>query len=138
MACSPLRENDHRQRAHLENYLYVYRASGNKSYLTVAEEIIDWYRPDMTDAEHGGFYAHQDADISPENDGDYFARTRSDIEEVLPPDPAELITLYFSISDAPYDLHGNTDWSIMYTVPGLEKVAGEIGLWYRGSSDHAR
>jgi len=112
----------------LTNYLDIYKISGKKQYLTVIDGILDWYERDMTDQANGGFYAHQDADITLEDDGDYFTWTSREIQVALPADEARLIRLYFGISPEPRDLHTTPDRNVMYTVRRLENVADDIGI----------
>ncbi|MFC1729123.1 thioredoxin domain-containing protein [candidate division KSB1 bacterium] len=117
----------------LQNYLLIFRMTGDSKYLRAIEGILSWYEREMTDRENGGFYAHQDADISLEDDGDYFTWTKKEIEDALPPDQARLITLYFGISDLPQDLHGTPERNVLYTVRQLSDIARELGL----SVEHA-
>ena len=41
----------------------------------MARDIIRWMDEWLSDRERGGFYASQDADISMDDDGDYFTWT---------------------------------------------------------------
>jgi len=52
-----------------------FRASSVPISRTPAREIVGWLDSTLTDREHGGFYASQDADINLDDDGDYFTWT---------------------------------------------------------------
>src|SRR5581483_5470366 len=56
----------------LKNYVHAYQATGAEFFSSIARDIIRWMDEWLTDREHGGFYASQDADYSMEDDGDYF------------------------------------------------------------------
>ena len=53
------------------------------SFRTVARDIIRWTDEWLSDRQHGGFYASQDADISLDDDGDYFTWTVDEAKAVL-------------------------------------------------------
>jgi len=57
-------------------------------FQNTAREIVGWLDSTLTDREHGGFYASQDADINLDDDGDYFTWTLDEARAVL--EPAEL------------------------------------------------
>ncbi len=59
----------------LKNYVHAYQATGSEFFAEVARDIIRWMDEWLSDRKHGGFYASQDADISLEDDGDYFTWT---------------------------------------------------------------
>jgi len=48
----------------LKNYVHAYQAIGSQFFADVARDIIRWMDEWLSDREHGGFYASQDADIS--------------------------------------------------------------------------
>ena len=51
------------------------RQQARSSSPSVARDIIRWMDEWLSDREHGGFYASQDADYSMDDDGDYFTWT---------------------------------------------------------------
>ncbi len=55
----------------------------NPEFAAVAKDIIRWMDEWLTDRERGGFYASQDADVSLDDDGDYFTWTRDEAAAVL-------------------------------------------------------
>ena len=59
----------------LRNYVHGFQSLVREDFLTTAKEIVAWLDATMTDREHGGFYASQDADINLDDDGDYFTWT---------------------------------------------------------------
>ena len=53
----------------------------------------------LTDRERGGFYASQDADMSLDDDGDYFTWTRDEAAAVLTPDEMAVAGAYYDIGE---------------------------------------
>ena len=67
----------------LRNYVHGFQSFVREDFLETAEEIVAWLDSTMTDRERGGFYASQDADISLDDDGDYFTWTLDEARAVL-------------------------------------------------------
>src|SRR5207302_1231747 len=79
----------------LKNYLHGYAVTRNPLFRETALGIIRWVDTVLSDREHGGFYASQDADISLDDDGDYFTWTLDEVRAVLSPELSRLIELYY-------------------------------------------
>ena len=112
----------------LINYLDIYKIVGDERYKTIIEGIIRYYTEDMCDKKAEGFYAHQDADITLEDDGDYFTWTKKEITEHLSPAQASVFNTIFGISDKPGDLHGSPERNVLYTVKSLHGTAEELKI----------
>src|SRR4029077_10538835 len=67
----------------LKNYVHAYQATGSEFFAKVARDIIRWMDDWLSDRERSGFYASQDADISMDDDGDYFTWTADEARAVL-------------------------------------------------------
>jgi len=79
----------------LKNYVHAYQVTGSEFFAEVARDIIRWMDEWLSDRKPGGFYASQDADISLEDDGDYFTWTVDEAKACLlytSPSPRELST----------------------------------------------
>ena len=70
----------------LRNYAHGYQSFVRTDFRQTAEEIIAWLDAVMTDRDRGGFYASQDADISLDDDGDYFTWTLDEARDALDAD----------------------------------------------------
>src|SRR5271168_3891884 len=78
----------------LKNYVHAYQATGSEFFADVARDIIRWMDEWLSDRERGGFYASQDADISLDDDGDYFTWTLKEAQSVLTVDEAQVAALH--------------------------------------------
>jgi uncharacterized protein YyaL (SSP411 family) len=83
----------------LKNFVHAYRSSGEPECARVARETIAWIDAEMSDREHGGFYASQDADVSLDDDGDYFTWTRAEAEAILTPAEMAVAAEFFDIGE---------------------------------------
>lgn len=77
-------------------YLETYQHTKNQLYKTIATQILEYVRREMTDRE-GGFYSAQDAD-SEGVEGKYYLFKPEEITEVLQNDDAGFFCNYFDIS----------------------------------------
>ena len=77
-------------------YLESYQYTKNTLYKTIARQILEYVRREMTDRE-GGFYSAQDAD-SEGVEGKYYVFKPEEITEVLQNDDAGFFCNYFNIT----------------------------------------
>lgn len=77
-------------------YVEAYQFTKNPLYKTVAQQIFEYIRREMTDPE-GGFYSAQDAD-SEGVEGLYYTFTPEEIDKVLDKDDTSFICEYFNIT----------------------------------------
>jgi len=116
----------------LVNYLHAYQVTGAERYKDVAEGILRWVTHVLSDRKRGGFYAHQDADVSLAgqglDDGSYFTWTKREIDEALSGKEREVFIRYFGITDEPHDLHTIPDRNVLYAKRTKEGLAKELGI----------
>ena len=77
-------------------YAETYQFTKDPLYKTVAEQIFEYIRREMTDPE-GGFYCAQDADSEGE-EGKYYTFNPEEINQILEPDDASFFCEYFDIT----------------------------------------
>jgi hypothetical protein len=83
----------------LMTYLHAHQATRQARYREVAEGIIAYTNRVMSDQARGGFYAHQDADMGPGDDGGYYTWTLAEVKAALPPDEVDVIVRYYGIGE---------------------------------------
>lgn len=83
----------------LKNYVHAYQATGEEFFADVARDIIRWVDEVLSNREHGGFYASQDADISLDDDGDYFTWTVDEARSLLNDDEFQIARLHYDINE---------------------------------------
>ncbi|MGB9409322.1 MAG: thioredoxin domain-containing protein [Terracidiphilus sp.] len=115
----------------LRNYLHGYQSFQREDFRRTAEEIVGWLEKAMSDRERGGFYASQDADISLDDDGDYFTWTLAEAREALQaakfsPDEAEIALRYWEIGELG-DMHHNPAKNVLHLNQTLEELAAGTG-----------
>jgi uncharacterized protein YyaL (SSP411 family) len=115
----------------LRNYLHGFQSFHSEDFLRIAREIVGWLDSTMSDRERGGFYASQDADISLDDDGDYFtwtlAEARAALDEAgFAPFERDLALRYWHIGELG-DMHHNPAKNVLHLEQSLEKLAGETG-----------
>jgi hypothetical protein len=111
----------------LKNYVHGYQVFGFEFYAHVARDIIRWMDEWLSDREHGGFYASQDADISLDDDGDYFTWTRDEAAAVVSGQELEAIALHYDI-EAAGEMHHNPAKNVLWVRALPEEVASHLGV----------
>jgi uncharacterized protein YyaL (SSP411 family) len=106
----------------LRNYVHGYQLTGNKFFAWVARDIIRWMDEWLTDQEHGGFYASQDADYSLDDDGDYFTWTLRETRDVLSGDELQVATLHYDIGEVG-EMHHNHEKNVLHLRASIEDIA---------------
>ena len=106
----------------LKNYVHGFQTFVEPEFARVAREIIGWMDMWLSDREHGGFYASQDADFSLDDDGDYFTWTRDEAAAVLTPEELAVAGAYFEIGEIG-NMHHNPAKNVLHVSGGLDRVA---------------
>jgi uncharacterized protein YyaL (SSP411 family) len=110
----------------LRNYLHGFQSFARRDFQRTATEIIQWLDDTMTDREHGGFFASQDADIDLEDDGDYFTWTLDEIREALEPEEAKLAIHYWTVREVG-DMRQNPAKNVLHVRQSVEEIAQQAG-----------
>jgi uncharacterized protein len=111
----------------LKNYVHGYQATGKESFAGVARDIIRWMDEWLSDRERGGFYASQDADISMDDDGDYFTWTLEEARAVLTEEEAQVAALHYDINEVG-EMHHNPAKNVLYVRASVEEIARRMNL----------
>jgi hypothetical protein len=111
----------------LRNYVHGFQSFVREDFQRTANEILSWLNTAMTDRERGGFYASQDADISLDDDGDYFTWTLDEARAVL--DTAELAAAaaYYDIGELG-DMHHNPAKNVLHIKLDPQEAAAQSGF----------
>jgi uncharacterized protein YyaL (SSP411 family) len=111
----------------LKNYVHGYQAIGSEFFANVARDIIRWMDEWLSDRERGGFYASQDADISMDDDGDYFTWTLDEGRAVLTEEEAQVAALHYDINEVG-EMHHNPAKNVLYVRAPIEEIARRMSL----------
>ncbi len=111
----------------LKNYTHAFQTLVDPQFARVAKDIIRWMDEWLSDREAGGFYASQDADVSLDDDGDYFTWTRTEAAEVLTPEEMGVAGPYFDIGEVG-DMHHNPMKNVLHVKYSVEEVATRARL----------
>src|SRR5579884_439422 len=109
----------------LKNYVHGYQLTGNAFFGFVAKDIVRWMDEWLTDRERGGFYASQDADVSLDDDGDYFTWTLDEAEAALTSDELQVAMLHYDIGEVG-EMHHNSAKNVLYQRASVEELAERL------------
>jgi uncharacterized protein YyaL (SSP411 family) len=111
----------------LKNYVHAYQATGSEFFAEVARDIIRWMDEWLSDRESGGFYASQDADLSMDDDGDYFTWTVDEAKAVLTAQELEVAALHYDIKEVG-EMHHNPAKNVLYIRASVDDIARRTKL----------
>jgi len=109
----------------LRNYIDAYALFGEERYKEVADGIIRFVRSVLSDPA-GGFFASQDADVTPDDEGGYFTWTDEDFKRVLTIEEYEVLSLRFfhERGALPHDQAKK----VLCAARELKDIAGALGM----------
>src|SRR6516225_11110113 len=110
----------------LRNYVHGFQSLVREDFRMTAMEIVGWFDAVMTDRARGGFYASQDADISLDDDGDYFTWTLEEARAVLGPDEFQAAALHFGINEVG-QMHHNPAKNVLQISMLSDEIAAKMG-----------
>ncbi len=105
----------------LKNYVHGYQLTRNEFFAWVAKDMIRWMDEWLSDREHGGFYASQDADYSLDDDGDYFTWTLDETKAVLSGEELEAAALHYDIGEVG-EMHHNPQKNVLHVAVSVEDI----------------
>src|SRR6202046_5047900 len=111
----------------LKNYVHAYQATGSERFANVARDIIRWMDEWLSDRQRGGFYASQDADISMDDDGDYFTWTLDEARAVLTEEEVQVAALHYDINEVG-EMHHNPAKNVLYVRAPIDEIARRMSL----------
>jgi uncharacterized protein YyaL (SSP411 family) len=109
----------------LKNYLHGYQVTQNPFLRETAQGILDWVNEVLSDQDKGGFYSSQDADVSLDDDGDYFTWTLTESRRVLSEEQARIIELYYDI-EAHGEMHHNPKKNVLWIARNPAEIAESV------------
>jgi uncharacterized protein YyaL (SSP411 family) len=108
----------------LRNYLNAYAVTGNDFLREIAEGTVSFIKEVLLDP-LGGFYASQDADVTPDDEGGYFTWTDSDFKKVLDEDEYSILSLYLLHESG--SMHHDTSKKVLFVSMGAIEIAEQSG-----------
>ena len=111
----------------LKNYVHAFQSFGEQECARVARDIMRWVNEWLSDRELGGFYSSQDADVSFEDDGDYFTWTRTEAAAVLSVEELAVVEPFFDLGLLG-DMRHNPEKNTLHVDQPLSFVAKGLRL----------
>jgi uncharacterized protein YyaL (SSP411 family) len=108
----------------LRNYVHGFQSLVREDFRQTAVEIVGWLDAVMTDRARGGFYASQDADISLDDDGDYFTWTLEEARGALTEDELAVASLYWDIGELG-DMHHDPTRNVLHRNFTVDEAAAK-------------
>ncbi|MGB6524918.1 MAG: thioredoxin domain-containing protein [Candidatus Acidiferrales bacterium] len=122
----------------LKNYLHGFQTANapgirvadggamTRLFRETAEGIISWVFDTLSDRERDGFFGSQDADISLDDDGDYFTWTQAELRAALAPEEARAMEEYYDVGPVG-EMHHNPAKNVLWVASSAEEIAKHSG-----------
>jgi uncharacterized protein YyaL (SSP411 family) len=95
-------------------------------YEEVIEGAVQWIRQVMSDPD-GGYYASQDADVGPDDDGDYFTWTPDEAQAALDAEEWAVLSRRYDIDDAG-EMHHNPRKNVLWLKQSPREIATALEI----------
>jgi uncharacterized protein YyaL (SSP411 family) len=109
----------------LRNYLDAYAVYGDERYREVARGITRFFREVLSDPA-GGFFASQDADVTPDDEGGYFIWSERELQDILTIEEFEVLSLHLFSERG--RLHHDPEKRVLSLAMTLREVAGQLSM----------
>ena len=109
----------------LANYAHAYQSFPFPVFSTVVQQTVAWMDAWLSDRERGGFYGSQDADMTLDDDGDYFTWTREEAAEVLSAEELEVAGEYYDVGELG-DMHHNPAKNVLHVKTPADALAKKL------------
>jgi len=109
----------------LRNYIDGYSVFEDDYFRKISEGIIDFVSRELSDPE-GGFYASQDADITPDDEGGYFTWTDEDFRAVLNDEEYTILSLH--LLNEKGCMHHDRSKKVLFISMESEEIARKTGF----------
>lgn len=94
-------------------------------YRGIVHGIADWVLEVLAQPD-GGYGASQDADVGPNDDGDYFTWTADEVRNVVSQDEFAVLARHYDIDDAG-EMHHNPAKNVLWIRQSLPEIAAGTG-----------
>ncbi|MFQ5683344.1 MAG: thioredoxin domain-containing protein [Candidatus Binatia bacterium] len=111
----------------LRTYAMAYQLTRKPLYRAVVKGLVAYVNRTLLDQKTGGFYAHQDADMGPGDDGGYFTWTAKEVKKALSPEEAKVLLRYFDIG-VKGEMRENPSRNVLWVARLPEEIAKELGI----------
>jgi uncharacterized protein YyaL (SSP411 family) len=111
----------------LRNYVHASQLFRDRGFGETAKDIIRWVDATLSDREHGGFYASQDADINLEDDGDYFTWTVDEAKAILTQQEFDVAAQHYDINEVG-EMHHNSAKNVLWIRADVEEIAMRLSV----------
>jgi uncharacterized protein YyaL (SSP411 family) len=108
----------------LRNYVDGYAIFGDERFLDAARGIIAFTRQVLSDP-LGGFFASQDADVTPDDEGGYFTWTEIEFKKHLSPDEYAVLSAYLLHDQG--SMHHDPAKKVLFAPRSFQELAAGLG-----------
>jgi hypothetical protein len=111
----------------LTNFVHAWQLTGISLFRETAEDILSWIEEVLSDREHGGYYASQDADVGLDDDGDYFTWTLEETKKVMSREEARVLAPFYDVGEKG-EMRNNPRRCVLHVTMKPAEIAEQLSL----------
>jgi uncharacterized protein len=111
----------------LRNYVWYAAMTGDKDAAEMVRNIVSYVDGILSDRSAGGFYSSQDADITLEDDGDYWTWTVEEAATALGEDEFRVMQRRYDIYERG-EMEENHEKNVLFIAQSEEDIAAELDM----------
>lgn len=108
----------------LRNYIQAYEIFKEPYFKDIAEGIILFFRESLS-SKDGGFYASQDADVTPDDEGGYFTWTEEEFMKILSWEEFRVLKMFLLSEKG--SMHHDSSKMVLFEAMDAHEIAAKIG-----------
>lgn len=108
----------------LRNYVHAYAVFGDKKFKETAQGIIKFLKGVLSE-EDGCFYASQDADVTPDDEGGYFTWMEEDFIRVLSNEEFSVLKYFLGERGS---MHHDNSKRVIFQPLSIQEIAEKTGM----------
>lgn len=108
----------------LRNYIDVYEIFKEPYFREIAQGIIRFFRESLS-SKDGGFYASQDADVTPDDEGGYFTWTEGEFVGILSREEFKVLKMHFLSEKG--SMHHDSSKMVLFEAMDAHEIAAKTG-----------
>lgn len=108
----------------LRNYIQAYEIFKEPYFRNIAEGIIRFFRESLS-SKDGGFYASQDADVTPDDEGGYFTWTEDEFMKILSWEEFRVLKMF--LLNEKGSMHHDSSKMVLFEAMDAHEIAAKTG-----------
>jgi uncharacterized protein YyaL (SSP411 family) len=109
----------------LTNIVHAFQVTRKSFFRDIAMHTINFVNEVLSDEQRGGFYASQDADVSPGDDGSYYTWSLEEARRILTTDELRVVQRRYHLHEIG-EMHHDPKQNVLFIDEDSESIASQL------------